>query len=40
METLYSLAIRCFDPNPSNRPEIEWLIVVIREALVHLQRIY
>mgnify|MGYP006946568264 CR=1 FL=1 len=40
METLYSLGIRCFDPNPNNRPEIEWMLVVLREALAHLQKLY
>lgn len=40
MEILYALAIRCFDPNPNNRPEVKWMTVVLRESLAYLQRIY
>ncbi|CAD8165340.1 unnamed protein product [Paramecium pentaurelia] len=40
MKCLRNLAIKCLHPEPQNRPNIEWIIICLKEGLMYLEKMY
>ncbi|CAD8121989.1 unnamed protein product [Paramecium sonneborni] len=40
MKCLRNLAIKCLHHDPHNRPNIEWIIICIKEGLMYLEKMY
>ncbi|CAD8190675.1 unnamed protein product [Paramecium octaurelia] len=40
MKCLRNLAIKCLHHEPQNRPNIEWIIICLKEGLMYLEKMY
>lgn len=38
MQLLYQLALRCIHPNIEYRPSIDWIIIILRQFLIIIDR--
>ena len=39
MQLVYTLFLRCIDPNPEHRPSIDWVCIILKDIVMIAEKI-